>query len=196
MEGTPSKHEPPFFRRWFFMTTLGWLLGFVLVIAMASAIEVVGGNFQFIVGVGMGAGVGLLQSRVLAQKLNAPKQWIWASAIGMGGAFLLWDVAAMAGVEEAFSLSVCVAIGGPVVGFAQSQLLKHGYDKTHWWILASFLGWGSPAGLVLLGESQLLGRVGGIMVVSTLFLGGTLLGAVTGKALLWLPERPTSSAVG
>ncbi|MCJ7714533.1 hypothetical protein MUO66_08780, partial [Candidatus Bathyarchaeota archaeon] len=55
-----------FMLRWVGANIIGWLIGFVLVIVLAQAWELIGGGAQFMVGVGMGAGVGVLQSRVIA----------------------------------------------------------------------------------------------------------------------------------
>jgi hypothetical protein len=56
------------FPRWLRATFLGWLLGFLLILAgsvIGDLVELGGG--QFIVGIGMGAGVGYTQGRTLGQ---------------------------------------------------------------------------------------------------------------------------------
>ena len=62
--------EPTAFHRWVRATTLGWLLGFVLVVVLSIAWDQIGGGAQFIVGVGMGAGVGIMQARVVGEWVN------------------------------------------------------------------------------------------------------------------------------
>ena len=49
----PSSHTRLF--RWVRATVLGWLLGFVLVLVLALAWDMIGGGAQFMVGVGMGS---------------------------------------------------------------------------------------------------------------------------------------------
>ena len=53
--------------RWIRATSLGWLIGFALVIVLALAWDMLGGGAQFMVGVGMGAGVGYMQSRMIGE---------------------------------------------------------------------------------------------------------------------------------
>ena len=88
---TEVKRGDPFtFNRWVKATTLGWLIGFVLVVVLAIAWDQIGGRAQFMVGVGMGAGVGFMQARVLGECIESAGRWIWATTLGMGLPFVLW----------------------------------------------------------------------------------------------------------
>jgi len=186
-EATPS--ESTAFHRWVKATTLGWLLGFVLVVVFSIASDQIGGGAQFIVGVGMGGGVGFMQARVVGEWVEPTRRWIWATTIGMGLPFLLWDLSVAVGIKAFFSLPLCGVAGSLLVGVLQGMLLRLRLNRTSWWIPVSLVGWGLPAAGIALGESGLLSGPGVLVSVGAMFLGGAVLGAVTGKALLWLPQR-------
>ena len=181
--------EPTAFHRWVRATTLGWLLGFVLVVVLSIAWDQIGGGAQFIVGVGMGAGVGIMQARVVGEWVKPTRRWIWATTAGMGLPFLLWDIGVAVGLRAFFSLPLCVVAGSLLVGVLQSVLLRLRLNRTAWWIPASLVGWGVPASGIAMGDSGLLSGPGALVSVGAMVLGGAVLGAVTGKALLWLPQR-------
>ncbi len=172
--------------RWIRATSVGWLLGFVLVIGLAVVWDLIGGGAQFMVGIGMGAGVGYMQSRVIGQWIDTPRRWLWASIVGMGSPFVLWDIGAAVGLESVFSLSRCVLVGGLLVGTLQTRLLPH-RDRAVWWVLACILGWGMPAGAIALIErGRIEGPSGSLLSIGAMLLGGVILGAVTGPALMRL----------
>ena len=76
----------------------GWVLGIPFIIALALAGEAVGiGGTQFLAGVGIGAGVGLMQGRAIRSILNAFGPWFWPCAIGLGAPFLVTDIAGAIG---------------------------------------------------------------------------------------------------
>ena len=181
--------DPSVFGRWVRATTVGWLLGFVLVVVLAIAWDMIGGGAQFMVGVGMGAGVGYTQARVVGEWVDSTRRWCWASIIGMGIPFLLWDLGAVVGIQALFSLPLCVVVGSLLVGVLQRSLLRLQLERASWWIPACVVGWGLPAGAIALGDSGLLSGPGALVSVGAMFLGGVVLGAVTGKTLLWMPRR-------
>ena len=173
--------------RWIRATSLGWLLGFGLVIVLAMAWNMVGGGAQFMVGVGMGTGVGYMQSRVIGEWVDSGRAWMWASIIGMGAPFVMWDIGAVIGIESLFSLPLCVVLGALLVGLMQSRLLTSRSDRANWWVPTCVAGWALPAGASALGDS-VAGGWGGLVSVAGMFLGGVVLGAVTGRVLTWMPS--------
>ena len=183
-------------RSWLLATTLGWLIGLVLVVVLAMIWDLIGGGAQFMVGVGIGAGVGYMQARVARTWTDRTQPWLWTTVIGMGAPFVCWDIASATGVQIAFSLPVCVLLGGLFTGVLQHRLLRPQFERTSWWIPACVVGWGVPAGLIALGDSGLLPRVFGLLPILVIFFGGLLLGAVTGKTLQWMSsgERPDHRA--
>ena len=144
------------------------------------------------VGVGMGAGVGFMQARVVGEWVETTRRWIMETTIGMGLPFLIWDIGGALGMETFFSLPVCVVAGSLLVGVLQSVLLRPRLNHTSWWIPASLVGWGLPAAAIALGDSGLLSGPGALVSVGAMFLGGAILGTVTGKALIWMQPRAAS----
>ncbi|MCH8938441.1 MAG: hypothetical protein IH966_03375 [Gemmatimonadetes bacterium] len=189
MSAETMQVQPSVFARWLRATTLGWLLGFVLVVVLALAWGMIGGEAQFMVGVGMGAGVGYVQTRVVREWVESTRRWLLASIIGMGVPFLLWDLGALIGIEAFFSLPLCVVAGGLLVGILQCSLLRLRLDRASFWIPACVVGWGLPAGAIALGDSGLFPAPGFLLSLGAMFFGGVVLGAVTGKALMWMPRR-------
>lgn len=188
---------------WIRATALGWLLGFVLVVVLAMVWDTIVGGAQFMVGVGMGAGVGYMQARVVKAWTGRIRPWFWTSTIGMGVPFLLWDVSSATGMQASYSLPLCVLLGGLLTGTFQHRLLRPRFSRTVWWIPACVSGWGLPAGLLALGDFGVLPTVGGALPAIVMLSGGLLLGAVTGKTLQWMSASdqsgqrvPTSGATG
>lgn len=177
--------------RWIGMTAAGWLLGFVLVIVLATAWSATGGTAQFMVGVGMGAGVGFLQARVLGSRVDRPRRWLWASVLGMGLPFLLWDVGAGLGLNDLFSMPACALVGSLLVGVLQGRLLRPRFTRAPWWIPACVVGWGLPVGITLLGDSG--PPPNPWPVLAAIVFGGVMLGAVSGAALEWIARSPRRS---
>jgi len=181
-----AQAERSLFRSWIRATALGWLIGFVLVVVLAIVWDMIGGGAQFMLGVGMGAGVGYMQARVARAWTGRIQPWLWTSVIGMGVPFVLWDIGSVAGLEALFSLPVCVLLGGLLTGVLQQRLLRSRFERTFWWIPACVVGWGLPAGVIALGTSGLLPPVFNLLSPIVMFLGGLLLGAVTGMTLQWM----------
>ena len=129
MNSESAQSNRRLFTRWVRATFLGWLLGFVVVIVLALAWDMIGGGAQFMVGVGMGAGVGYMQSRVVGEWADSPRRWLWASIIGMGAPFVLWDLSVLVGFEFVFSLPLSVLMGGLLVGILQWSLLRPHSDR-------------------------------------------------------------------
>ncbi|MDH3207967.1 MAG: hypothetical protein OEO79_15280 [Gemmatimonadota bacterium] len=176
--------------RWAGANTLGWLLGFVLVVVLAEAWEFIGGGAQFMVGVGMGAGVGVVQSRVIAPWVTSARQWLLASTIGMGTPFLLWDVGTALGMSWPLSLWACVLSGAVLVGVLQQRLFRPSRPRVRWWVAACAVGWAVPEGLIVLDDLGLLPGGWQFLTIAGVVFGGVLLGAVTGAALPWMLPDP------
>jgi hypothetical protein len=185
------------FPRWLRATFLGWLLGFLLILAgsvIGDLVELGGG--QFIVGIGMGAGVGYTQGRTLGQLGVAGKQWMWASAVGLGIPFIISDIIYAFWRAFSFSLAVLLAnvvLAGLLVGLLQYRLLSSKSDKAIWWIPTCIAGWTLVAagiGVVIGASAAIPGRWLEALVNITIILsGGVVLGAVTGGSLVWILGR-------
>jgi hypothetical protein len=181
---------------WLRATWLGWLLGIPCVVLLALFGEAVGlGGAQFLVGLGMGTGVGLLQGRVIRAVLGRSGPWILASAVGLALPFLTTDIATFCGWELSYSLSWCVALGGLVVGGWQALLLRARVLRSGWWIAGSAFGWTLAATAAGAADawtttSALRGLGGAAVYLGTVAAGGLVLGLVTGLTLGRLRPRP------
>lgn len=175
-----TKEQPKLLARWVRATTLGWLLGVLLVILLAMAWNLVAGDAQFMIGVGMGAGVGLLQVRVVGPRVPSKRAWVVASTFGLGGPFALWDLGSIVGLGALFSLPACALAGALLTGLLQARLFNGGARRP--WILASVLGWGIPVAMIAIGDALPRGP-GSLLSLPAIFFGGAILGAVTGRTL-------------
>jgi hypothetical protein len=177
--------DPHFTRRWLGATFLGWLLGFVFIIAIALLSELSGRQTQFPVGLGMGLGVGLLQNRILAQYLAVGRKWTYASAAGLTIPFLVTDFDYLISLTLPYSLPLTIVVGGLVVGLLQTRILLRG-GAALMWIPACTLGWALAGSTVFLNENVMprtLGIAGALLYVGVILLGGVVLGAATGPVL-------------
>lgn len=177
MSAEMQQEKRPFIIRWILASFLGWLLGLIFTIVLAVSLETLtGGGAQFMVGLGIGAGVGYMQGRVLKEQLANMMSWDWASTIGMGLPFILWDISALTGGGLPFSMPLCVAIGSLIVGILQWRLLQPLSPKAWWWIPGCFLGWTLTAGLT------------DLLAIIIIFFGGAVMGAISGLVLVRILE--------
>jgi hypothetical protein len=187
-----SQADRQFFTRWVRGTFAGWLLGFVFIILAAIAGDLIGmgqGESQFIVGIGMGAGVGYAQGRMARQWFGATRRWAWATVIGMGVPFVASDFVGAVWGEFSFWLPLTVVTGGLLVGLLQRRILCSHSDRAHWWVPACVAGWTLAAGTAAVSGVLPSGPSAGwfaILNVGVILLGGVVLGVVTGGALVWM----------
>ncbi len=189
-----STHVLRRWTRWTRLTFVGWVLGFLLVLALIGVTGLVGlGDVQFTVGLGMGLGVGLLQSRAAAELIGRGRTWTLASGLGMAAPFLASDVARLVRPETGFSLALNVVLGGALVGALQATLLR-GHLRAPWlWLPASLLGWSTAASTVFFNERflpRIPGLAGALLYVAVLFLGGLAMGVIGGVAMSRLAPPP------
>lgn len=179
-----------FFAYWIKATTIGWLVGFGLILLLAIAMDAIAGEVQFVAGTGMGAGIGFFQSRALASFLPKPRQWLWVSIIGLTIPFALWDIAAVIRVyDPGFSLFTCVLCGGVLLGLLQARVLHRVFGPPAYrWIPACIFGWSLPVVLIRLGDANLLPGPLKFLPFVAMFGGGLILGPITGRVLVWLFE--------
>ena len=126
--------------QWLAVTAFGWILGAVLLPALAP---VVGGLV-----------VGSLQWVVLRQRLPQAGWWVLASAAGWVLGWAL--VAALVPPELGFLTGIVL---GAAMGILQWLFLRRQFYRAGWWIAISVLAW--TAGLSLLTGPLLVGAVAG-----------------------------------
>ncbi len=180
------------FWAWARATWLGWVLGVPSIIVLALLGEAVGiGGAQVLVGAGMGAGLGLMQSRALRGVLPRPVLWFWSCALGLALPFLVADLAKVAEWNITYSLYICVALGGLIVGIWQALLLRPRFFNTVWWVVASVAGWAAASGMAAAADSlsrshSVRGLAGALLYLGIVASGGLVLGFFTGVARAWL----------
>jgi len=186
MTEAPRPPEPFRLYRWVELMALGWLLGIGLVVALAVAWGVTGLESQWMVGVGMAAGVALLQARRLGTRIRA-RRWVIASSVAMGVPFVLWDVSQAVHVPLIPGLPGAAAIGSVLLGLVQGRMLWNGARPIGWWTFANLAGWEIPVGIMGLGNVPAAGSWGVILSTLVMFLGGGVLGVCTGAAIRRVP---------
>ena len=181
------------FTGWLLATFAGWLLGLALILAAAFLGDLLGsGGSQFILGAGMGTGVGYMQGRIVKYLSDEAGPWLWASIVGIGAPFFVSDLLAALWAAFPFSLPLSVAIGGLLAGYLQRRILAPHTPRANWWVPASFAGWILAAGMAALSgmlTGVLPGAWGAIINLGLILLGGVVMGAVTGGALVWILKR-------
>ncbi|MBK6781592.1 MAG: hypothetical protein IPJ95_18545 [Gemmatimonadetes bacterium] len=181
---------------WLRATWLGWILGIPFVILFALLGESLGiGGAQVMVGLGMGAGVGLLQGRALRGILGRAVPWAVATAVGLALPFLVTDIAGLRHWDLAYSLTWCVISGGLIVGVWQALLLRGKVPGAGWWVAASAAGWALAAVTAAYADrlsrgGTLRGLGGAALYLGTMTGGGLALGLATGVAIARL-TRPS-----
>ena len=204
-----------FWLRWVFLSTLGCLVGLFMGFVFGSIISenIIGigvlGHIlgYFMLGVGLGSVVGLMQWFILRELVSAAGWWVLAStagfAVAMGGGYGAAVVAFgySEGLDELgggfaalLGWTVVVALGGAVTGLLQWLVLREQFSRAGWWVLASSVGWGlsmAVAQAILLDNKWADSLGGGLALMVG---GGALLGAITGGALVWLLRQPVPEA--
>ncbi|MCK4775231.1 MAG: hypothetical protein KAT30_10615 [Candidatus Krumholzibacteria bacterium] len=182
-----------FFTRWVLATFAGYCLGFVLTILGAIAGDLIGmPESQFIVGIGMGAGVGFAQGRAARKWLGATIHWVWTTVIGMGVAFVVFDLVAAVWSEfsDVLSLQLDVIFGGLLVGLLQRRILRSHSDKANWWVPACVAAWSLAAWTASVTPA---GGQNAFLNLGMILFGGVVLGVVTGGALVWIRRHGAAS---
>ena len=180
------------FLLWVRATWARWLIGLPLIVVLALIGEAVGiGGSQVLVGVGMGAGTGLMQGRVIRKTVQKSVPWFWTSVVGLGSPFLVADISNAAGWGLVYSLPASVAAGGIIAGGWQSRILQPRDRKKWMWVAASALGWTLAGGAALVAgdlsrSHSLRGIRGAVVFLGVTAGGGLVLGLVTGICLAWM----------
>jgi hypothetical protein len=130
MPETSSSHPAPSIEwglwfQWVLATTLGWLLGLVIL-----------GE------TGIGLTVGVAQWLVLRTRLSRTGWWIIASAAGwlLGWAVLVSGLVLPPGTSGLTTV-LSGAVLGLALGLAQWVALRQMMPQAGWWVFASVAGW-------------------------------------------------------
>ncbi|MBL8212075.1 MAG: hypothetical protein JNK87_15270 [Bryobacterales bacterium] len=181
------------FREWLRATCLGWGLGLLLTVGASLVADTVGvGGSQTLLGLAMGTGVGLLQSKAMRGTLSEPRAWLAATVVGLAAPFLVFDVVRGVGLALPYSLYLCVVLGGLGAGGLQARLLRPVVANAWLWVPASVLGWGLAASTAAVADRlpralAWHGLAGAGVYLGLVLGGGLILGALTGLPLARLP---------
>lgn len=182
----------PHTSHWIRATAVGWLLGLLLVIALAFAFDAIGlSGTQSFVGIGMSLGVAWMQRRHVPVE---PRKWLRVTVGGVSAPFLLADITSLIGLGVGFSLPVCTALGGGLAGWWQARALGALVVPGRWTLL-SLGGWTIGAGAAL-GASELMamryivGVPALLAFIALTGIGGVLLGLISSRG--FKPQRGTT----
>jgi len=187
---------------WILLTALGYSLG--LYAGFFIAHFALG---RLMAALAIGGGVGLAQRYVLQGYLEPRRSrawssmesvtWIYGSMAGMAVAFGVgWLLVQGTAVEEGVSgpievllLAAALAVGGAATGALQARVLGRYLLDSRRWIAAAAAGWaGSALGLGLMPAlSERMYDVFAILLAPA--AAGSVLGIITGYALVRLPRR-------
>jgi hypothetical protein len=180
MDPRPRDTSWGFFGRWLLGTTIGWFVGILLAIGLSYAIV---GLFypeesNLIVGLVLGAAVGLAQVIAVRRLLPLTQRWVWGATVGLGIPFIIGVVVSATwfkGNEVSDMWLVLVAVvGGMLSGLFQAPTLRRHVPRARWWIPASLVSWGA-AWLASLAWAE-----------AGVLLGGVVLGTLSGLSLIWI----------
>ncbi len=181
------RREKSLFILWVVANSAGWVLGIIVVIALATLQESTHVGNAVYLGAGMGWSIGFAQWLIARKWFDATSRWMWASTIGITTPFLFADLVRMRDLSS-FVLPVLAAAGGLLSGLMQRNSLRSHLAKADRWIAVSAVAWTCPALLV-----QFVGvprhprtTLESVRNIGSFGLGGVVLGAITGGALVWL----------
>ncbi len=176
--------------QWTLSTFLGWLVGIVMIVVLSGVLESIGiEGFQFYVGVGMGAGVGLMQWFRL-RRFGIGIVWVWSSLCGFGAAFLIYDLNVRYSGFPLGSLliPVCVLVGAVAASYMQVRGAQAPRVVARQWLVRNTLGW-ILAALMVSGVAYTRTLSTHVMVVFfvnllLILLGGVVLGVITAPTIM------------
>jgi len=182
---------------WVLATWAGWILGMACTILLAVTAELLGTDgSQWPVGVGMGAGVGLMQATLLRRLGVKMSVWFWSSCLGLALPFLAIDVASAMNIARGHSLLISIAVGGTVSGVFQAFVLQRHLRWAPSWAAGSLVCWALAGGASMAADliqrqTELRGVSGAIAFLGVTASGGLVLG-MTSAVILRLLLRRTS----
>ncbi len=177
---------------WILYTSLGWIVGIVLfeyLTRLGHNLNLQMHDGQSLVGLSMGAGVGLTQWLLLRKHTKGSFKWFWSLFLGFSLPFVMVDlISAMVGLNpESIGLDVRIlgllcttVIGSSVAGYFQYKSLMKSTDYGDNWIMYHSMAWVAcffPMAIYLASQHFEANQTAGIFI---LMLGGPLLGLLTG----------------
>ena len=155
-----------FFFYWLMATTSGWLLGWIVLPAVAV--------------VTAGVGAGIMQYWVLPRRIPHAWRWVLVTAVGwmVGLGIALFTVPPGLGLLTG-------ALVGATTGTAQWYLLRAQVRWAGWWIVVSVLAWSTALSLA---------PASGVVALPPIVLSGVMSAVLTGFTLELLLRNPKGEA--
>ncbi len=146
-----SKDDRPvfdtvFWFQWIMATTLGWLLGSLLLPNIST--------------VSAGVGVGIMQWPVLYRRVSRAWRWTLATAV----AWIVGSILLLVAVPSGLQILLAGLILGPLVGLAQWLILRQEVHWAGWWIVISAMAWITALTLLpgILATGAMAGAIAGL----------------------------------
>lgn len=179
-----------FWIRWLVATAIAWVIGIIIAFPLSYLLNVIyPKTTNVLVGLCLGAAVGLAQKIAVRRSIELTWGWVWAAMIGMGLPFIVAEIIDVVWPgkyeytgDRLFAWMLIIGTGGLITGLLQMRILRRFTTKASWWLPASIVSWG----LAWL-SMNLVGMTGYLV-------GGPVLGAVSGGLLLWILKAPVDTA--
>jgi len=141
--------DTAFWFQWIVATTVGWVLGRVLLPNIAS--------------VAAGVGASVMQWPILYQRI--PKAWRWA--VVSAAAWIVGSILLLTAVPKDIQFLASGLILGAIMGVAQWLILRHTVRWAGWWIVMSIVAWSTGLTLIpgILSTGALVGALTGISLM-------------------------------
>ena len=186
-----SSTSTSFKNRWIKYSFTGWFIGFFIVIALALLFDTIGlGGTNTFIGLGMGLSVGFFQWKAFQKITAMSKKWIWYSAIGLFGSFVVFELldSLYSDLNIFDSLILKVSVGGLIVGLLQQKLLKSSLSSSKNWTLVCVVSWALASLCATSSDYDFIpesvgGVVGAVITALIILFGGIVLGFVQSRFL-------------
>lgn len=171
-----------FWRRWVAITTIAWFGGFISAIVLSYLVvnAFYSKETNIIVGLCVGASIGISQVLVARRWLRLSSSWVWGAVLAMAPPFvamtLLGEI--WPGASETVTniiLGFLILVSGVLGSILQARALRPFTLRANMWIPACFSSWG----LAWL-----------IMGFAGPLVSGIALGAIGGALLIWILQGP------
>jgi hypothetical protein len=175
--------------KWMFYTGVGWIAGVILVLIFAGILEGLHLDFQFIMPLSIGIGMGIMQWLYLRKFFIKSFIWVWLLIAGLTLPFAVFDLVSLIfklNIEKC--LWLLIIIGSILSGSLQYRLfLKNHFSNAAKWIIYSFLSWLIILLLMLVTSYTISHHVNRkialVINLSAFVLADPFLGLISGKGL-------------
>lgn len=179
-----TEAEKKFLKSWVLASSIGWPVGIIVAIVLSYAVVNIfyPKETNLIIGLCLGAIVGLSQWLVIKRYFKIGAWWIYSCTIGIGLPYIAVVIlnernGTDFGIfgNEIIDQAILLFIGGIITSLLQINIFKSLSKKSSWWIIISAFAWG-------------IGWFG-------LIIGGVILGLITGISILRLLEIPVQGVL-